>query len=496
MKNPVLNTLLLIVLWVGTGIPARAHVGSTDVYAEANAGTYKLFVVVRPPAVIPGVAQIEVRSQAPGIERIDITPMPLTGEGSTHPPVPDTMKRPSADKQYFTGALWIMAPGSWQVRFQLSGSQGTATTSVPVPAIAFATRKMTRGLGLMLGALGLFLFLGMVGIVGASVRDAQLPPGAPVPPSRRLRAGWAMGVTAIIMVAALWLGNSWWKAEAANYAAHVYKPLQMGAEFDGTDQLTLKVHDPGWFAQRKIDDFVLDHDHLMHLYMLREPGFDVVYHLHPEQVAPGVFQLKLPSMPGGDYRLYADVVHANGFPETMVSQLALPDIHGVSLSGDDAEGTATPISEVNPGGSSEFRLPDGYTMIWNRPAELKAKQPELFQFSLLDPARKPARDISLYMGMLGHAAFVKTDGTVFAHIHPSGSISMAALTMAESQNQPTGAARNTQGVSEMPGMEMSSQLPNEVSFPYGFPTPGRYRIFVQMKHGNTIETGAFDAQVN
>jgi hypothetical protein len=38
-------------------------------------------------------------------------------------------------------------------------------------------------------------------------------------------------------------------------------------------------------------------------------------------------------------------------------------------------------------------------------------------------------------------------------------------------------------------------LPNTVSFPYGFPTAGRYRIFVQMKHGSTVETGVFDAQV-
>lgn len=41
---------------------------------------------------------------------------------------------------------------------------------------------------------------------------------------------------------------------------------------------------------------------------------------------------------------------------------------------------------------------------------------------------------------------------------------------------------------------LPSSLPDEVSFPYGFPSPGRYRIFVQMKHGQTIETGIFDAR--
>ena len=38
-------------------VPAHAHVGSPDVYAEGDAGPYKLFVVIRPPLVIPGVAE-------------------------------------------------------------------------------------------------------------------------------------------------------------------------------------------------------------------------------------------------------------------------------------------------------------------------------------------------------------------------------------------------------------------------------------------------------
>jgi len=38
-------------------------------------------------------------------------------------------------------------------------------------------------------------------------------------------------------------------------------------------------------------------------------------------------------------------------------------------------------------------------------------------------------------------------------------------------------------------------MSNIVDFPYGFPSPGRYRIFIQMKHRTTIETGAFDASV-
>jgi hypothetical protein len=249
---------------------------------------------------------------------------------------------------------------------------------------------------------------------------------------------------------------------------------------------------------RSLDDFVPDHNHLMHLYMIRWPGMDVLFHLHPEQTGTGEFHLALPSMPAGNYHLYADVVHANGFPETLVSSLQLPYTSGRQLAGDDAEGTA-PKLDINapdpPPGDERFRLPDGYTMVWKKPNVLSAKTPVEFTFELLDEDGQPPKDMALYMGMSGHAAFIKSDGSVFAHIHPSGTVSMAALMMANSSSgpQPGSAMQEMPG---MNGMNMSgASLPNTVSFPYGFPSPGEYRIFVQMKHGDVVETGSFDADV-
>jgi hypothetical protein len=88
---------------------------------------------------------------------------------------------------------------------------------------------------------------------------------------------------------------------------------------------------------------------------------------------------------------------------------------------------------------------------------------------------------------------VKTDGAVFAHIHPTGTVAMAAFMMANPQ---ANAGAGDHAGMGMPGMQMGQgTVPNTVSFPYGFPSPGQYRIFVQMKHGNTIETGIFHADV-
>ena len=82
----VARSFLLLLLSLVLGLPAHAHIGSKDVYEQVNAGPYKLFVTIRTPNVIPGVATIEVRSSGAAVSSIRITPTPLTGEASKHPP--------------------------------------------------------------------------------------------------------------------------------------------------------------------------------------------------------------------------------------------------------------------------------------------------------------------------------------------------------------------------------------------------------------------------
>jgi len=47
----------------------------------------------------------------------------------------------------------------------------------------------------------------------------------------------------------------------------------------------------------------------------------------------------------------------------------------------------------------------------------------------------------------------------------------------------------------MMAMHHTMEGPPEVSFPWGFPKAGDYRIFVQVRKAGRVETGVFDAHV-
>jgi hypothetical protein len=91
------------------------------------------------------------------------------------------------------------------------------------------------------------------------------------------------------------------------------------------------------------------------------------------------------------------------------------------------------------------------------------------------------------MGMAGHLVILRLDLSVFAHVHPAGSVPMAALMLLEKRTP--GSADSMQGIMH------HESVPAEITFPYGFPQAGDYRLFVQIKRNGQVQTGVFDAHV-
>ena len=76
---------------LGYCLVAEAHIGSPNVFVEDKAGEYPVRVVVRPPNVVPGLAEITVRVQEP-VQRVIVLPV-FWKAGREGAPPPDVARR-------------------------------------------------------------------------------------------------------------------------------------------------------------------------------------------------------------------------------------------------------------------------------------------------------------------------------------------------------------------------------------------------------------------
>ncbi|HYO11598.1 MAG TPA: hypothetical protein VE685_00195 [Thermoanaerobaculia bacterium] len=474
-------------------IPSAAHVGSPNVFFDGEAGPYPVRVIVRPPEAIPGLAEITVRIREGKADRVTVRPVQWQAGVEGAPP-PDVAELVPGTRDLFTAELWLMEASSYSIDVRVEGGAGQGSVVVPVAALPSRILEMPPGMGAILAGLGLFLFLGAVTIVGAAVRESTLGPGE-VPDDGRQRRARIVTLTAVALFAlVLYGGKVWWDSVDARARAGIYKPFEVetAARLDaGRQVLRLVIADE---RRRDWSPLMPDHGKLVHLFLLREPGLDAFVHVHPVPRGEDAFEAALPPLPAGTYRAYADVVHESGFPQTLVDTVEIP-APGTPRAGapepdpDDSSRQSPPLPSAFAAGPRMSILEDGSTMLWHQ-APLAAGRETDLRFEVRSREGHPL-PLEPYMGMLSHAAITRDDGTVFVHLHPMGSINMAAQQAFEKKVAPS--ARS--GMDHSAHAAHAHHGPTVVSFPYEFPQPGRYRIWVQVKSGGRVLTGVFDTEV-
>jgi hypothetical protein len=504
-RLPRLPLLLLLTL-VLAAAPAGAHVGSPNVFFDGSAGPYPVRVIVRPPPVIPGLAEITVRLRdGRKVDAVSVQPVQYRAGFKGAPP-PDAAVPVAGAPDTWSAQLWLMAPSSYSVRVELKGPAGPGVVLVTVLAVPSRVLGMDRGLGIILLALGLFLFVGAVSIIGAAVRESVLAPGEAVDGRRRARARAIALLAALLLALGLWGGKHWWDRADEKARSGLFKPFKV--------LTAMSRKGDGWGLDLRIDDerqvegspLIPDHGKLMHLFLIREPGFDAFAHLHPVAQGEDDFRAVLPRLPAGTYRLYADVVYETGFPQTLVDRVEIPAAPATAVTAaetppptdpDDSWRATEPLAaRASTAGPKLCLLEDGGTMLWHQ-LPLRANHEATLRFEVRDPDGRPV-SLEPYMGMPAHAVIVRdnhrdrrpAEGEVFIHLHPMGTVSMAA------QEAFAKKERGEEGT-PMPAMSMSSTSGADgvVSFPYEFPQPGRYRLWVQVKSLGKVQTGVFDVEV-
>jgi hypothetical protein len=400
----------------------------------------------------------------------------------------------------YQGRLWFMSGGSYSVYVTVEGARGAGTVTVPVGAVATGQLSLSGGLKALLIVLGAGLFVGLLTIVYAAFGESVTAPGAPMDPARRRRARLVTAAAVPLLLVALLGGARWWDAEAQAYRRRLYRPLDVRTAIvnpPGGRAIELKIADTAWL-QRRMTGLIPDHGKLMHMFLIRERGLDAFAHLHPTMRDSSTFYAVLPPLPDGRYRVYGDVVHESGFERTLVTSLDIP--------GDAGTVTRSPLPwrdaddswHVTAGNAIDAGLADGWVMRWIRGSEPLVRGRETtLRFAVTDPSGRPL-SLEPYMGMAGHAVVTRDDGSVFIHLHPMGTVTVAAQQAFALRDRGDTTAAGRLRLEDTTAILASAHAGHslgEVSFPYEFPKAGNYRIWVQVKRSGRVLTGVFDATV-
>jgi hypothetical protein len=502
----VINVIVGLAIFLLTS-PAKAHIGSPNVFFEGNAGPYPVHVIIHPAEVIPGLAEINVRVEGSGIEQVTALPMKWN-TGRKGAPPPDIASPVRGETNLFNAQLWFMEGGAQSVEVEVKGMSGTGRVTIPVDAVARRVLTMPKGLGSLLAVLGIALVAVFLSIIAASVRESAVEPGLDPTPGRRRGARIATIAGALIIALLLWGGKRWWDAEAADYGNNrLYHPISAVGQVrveHGQRVLQLTVNDPAFLRSPPL---VPDHGKLMHLFLAREPNLDAFAHLHPLKKDRRTFETVLPALPPGNYRVYADVTYETGLSDTMTTAVDVPELTSTTLpaSADSDDSWWAGIGIGTAATRPQCNLGTNYVMTCFAPEKLVPNQPIKLRFTIHDAAGQSV-NVESYLGMRGHLALRRDDGSVFTHLHPGGSASMAAMQLSILRTEgklPLAAAfGRDEPICQLPEASTSdrqwlngSDQSAGISFPYAFPKPGRYRLWVQVKVKGEILTGVFDVEV-
>lgn len=475
---------------VACGIILAAHIGSPDVFFSGAAGPYALRVVIRPPEVVPGVARVLVHAPA-GVRRVSIRPV-FWRAGSRGAPSADEMRRidSASGSPTFEGSLWLMARGAYSVEVSAEGAAGPGKVMVPVASVATGRLALDPALGALLVVLGVVLVAGLVNIVYKGAGESLVEPGAALDANRKRRARRVAAIAVPIISVALLGGARWWGAVDRDYERTIYRPSPLDVVARG-DTLRIRASDTIWQGLRP-SGYLPDHGKYMHMFLVSGDG-RAFAHLHPHPLDSSTvpaFETRVPPLPAGSYRIFADVVHETGFERTLVGNLTVEQSRALlpPYDADDAWFTG----DASRDGIA--RLADGSSMrlTVSPPGVIVAGEETTLHVDVSD-ARGRAVTVEPYLGMVAHAVVLRTDGDVYVHLHPMGTVSTAARDafLARDRGDTTSEGRPRVIAASMSVCHMNCDSASGTDFPYAFPRAGSYRLFVQVKRAGRILTGAY-----
>ena len=483
-----------------------SHVGNPSIVFEGNAGEYPIRVVIRPPGVVPGLAEIFVQSLDKKIKEVKTQPMKWNAGEKGSPPS-DIAIQMFDQPDKFTSELWLMDFGSYSINIDVDGENGPANTVVPVLSIATKRSEMAPIMKNVLVLLMVLLIAGFVTIVGASISESTLEPGKTADDKRAKKSKIFMGFTLLFCIGVIFGGKKWWNNIADNYYSNIFKPMETQTELSAFDQekiVSIEITDPLW-KNGRFPPLVPDHGKLIHSYLIKD-DLSIFAHVHPNlsKQKSDKFDLALPTeFQDGNYYIYSDVTHETGFSQTLLDTIKIGNAklkESQLLPQTDPDNSVLQINAEQNLFTSTFTFNDNSKLVWeNYKAEIEPGFVD-FNYKIEDENGNPL-PLETYIEMGGHGIIYKKDGSQFVHIHPTGNFSMASQEVLYELKE--GVEINPQELfctfgyrNEDGKLVQNLNEDGQVTFPpFEFRDSGEYRIWIQVKSKGVVKTAVFDINV-
>jgi hypothetical protein len=195
------------------------------------------------------------------------------------------------------------------------------------------------------------------------------------------------------------------------------------------------------------------------------------------------------------------VTYESGFADTWTASVDLPQPLEGTAAGLDADDSWIATGELRLPSERRVSIASGLMVEWIPDGELAQERDATLQFVVRDESGNVIAP-EPYMGMAAHLILRRDDGSVFTHLHPSGSFSMAAQQLfelrAEGKAPLDVASSKKDPICKLPPLDASwarTHASHVISFPYAFPKAGRYRLWLQTKVRGEVRTAVFDTEV-
>ncbi len=221
---------------------------------------------------------------------------------------------------------------------------------------------------------------------------------------------------------------------------------------------TFRITDPQGRVVR--DAYQLEHEKELHLIVVRRDTA-IFTHVHPTRGSDGTWSVDLALREPGVYRAYADFTIA-GTKRALAADVFVPgDFRPVGLPAPASVARAVDDAGQPVGGlDAAFHAPGA-----------RAGRESSLTFTV-DQAGRPSPGLEPYLGAEGHLVALREGDLAYLHVHP---------------------------VEHGPGHEKAPARAHgqgeKIEFTATFPTPGRYRLFLQFKTGGEIRTASYTLEV-